>query len=110
MIAEIRLHERGEWIELFSGLDLTDRFGVTAQRRQEEGNESMRLHAARINLDGAPEIMFRPGPVPFVTMLEHGQGGVSFSAAGIQFKRLDGGLARGRFDFPKGRCPPEAAL
>src|SRR5262245_13627039 len=56
--AEIRLHERREWIELFGGLNLTDRFVMTAQRRQQEGKESMRIHAARIQLDGAPEIMF----------------------------------------------------
>src|SRR5262245_38551990 len=108
--AEIRLHERREWIEFFGGLNLTDRFVMTAQRRQQESKESMRLHAARIQIDGAPEIVLRPRPVPFVTVFEHGQGSVALGAVGIRCKRLGGGLTRGLFDFPKGRCPKEASL
>src|SRR5262245_52565840 len=108
--AEIRLHERGERIELFGGLNLTDRFGMTAERRQQEGKESMRLHAARIQLDGAPEIALPPGPVPFVTMFEHGQSSEALGAVGIRCKRFEGGLTCGLFDFPKGGCPKEATL
>src|SRR4029453_223523 len=108
--SEMLLDSRGQRVEPFGDLYLTDRFGVTAQRRQQIGEVLMRVQEARIERDGTLVLLFRASPVPVVTHFYIGEGGLCLGASGVQLNCPRRGPSRRRFDFSKTSFALDAAL